>query len=461
MKNLFSVLLVLRFCFRAAIAAVALASTLHAQQAKVQLEERAHPISVTFGADSDHVLTGSDGYFQLWDWRQEKAVGPRFLVNRKYAKDSTKSVLRGSLRFSRDGRFVASCRDRKDTDANMGDLMLAQVWDLRSGKTAAELPRPASLEECHALDFSPDGTTLAMVVKQYAVSNSVVFFDTQTWKQRHRSDLGADTTLHDQLRYSPSGDVLVVWATDERAPPGMSRAEYNKAQGATAFQFFDTRIEAIVLQASDGQALARKILHWVSRRPNAPQITSGFDASGDRVLSAFPFGGVIEQYQEAIYVNCPTYEPRSIPEGFEAKDLCRKHKAVQVWHWRTGKVETVFEYPAYVRSTYAVESPEQRLWTTLQMPQFTADGRFLVLMREDVDKAEYNPNSTGYVGTHTLEIRDAQTYEVLLTREFARSGNSTNGPFLSPDGRYMALVTRQGRKHGGAVATYLYEIQSK
>lgn len=445
-----------------AVVAILLASAALAQQPAVALVERGHPKGTVFSADSALLLSGADGYYQLWNWREEKFVGPRMLIDRQFGKGRSGAVLAADslIRFSRDGRFMAACRDRMDTDSGRGEAMLAQVWDLHSGETVVNLPSQTPMERCGALDFSPDGKVLAVASSTVRGNAAVIQFDTAQWRELRRIDLGREVKLHRRLKYSPNGGQIVVWVTDYAPVPGVSIRETSEAFRRIGTNFMDHRIAAVVLDAGDGRLLARKVLHWF---PNQAAITGygdGFDASGERIISSSYAGGVFEGHAEKAFLNCPNYVPPSVPEGFAATDICRRHKEVQIWNWRSGNAETLFETPTYVRSRHAVESPEQRTWTYVSDTQFTADGRYLVLLREVVDKADFSPALDHFTPhAQTLEIRDGRSYELLLTKAFAPKKDEVTGPIqLSPDGRYLTFVVTEQHRGPRPHTKYLYEI---
>lgn len=449
--------------FLVTVAAASLTPIANAQQLEVELVERAQPISNSFGPTSEVLITGSKGYLQLWNWLEKKFVGPRILVNRKYERDPSSGLGIGRLRFSKDGRFMAACRDRKDTDERLGSLMLAQVWDLRSGATVAELERTTTLEQCRALDFSPDGRTLALATKNSRGSSIVRFYTTQDWTEIRHTDFGPDVLVHDQLNYSPNGDQIVVWASDGKIPPGMTAREHAEANLRIGTNFLDHKIEAIIINAADGIIITRKVLHWTPKHHDRTDSTNGFDATGERVLSSVPFGGVIEDYEAAVYNNCPSFQPVSVPEGFDRTDLCRKHKALQVWHWRTGKVETLFEYPMYVRSRL-ITREHNEIWTSITDAQFTSDGCCLVLNKRRVEKIDFDPNSViGARAAYTLEIWDASQYQLKLTQNLLGKSDTLSSPLqISSDGRFLTYSTSQHRKlMRSGYHHYLHEIVQK
>lgn len=442
-------------------------SPTNAQIVTVELLEHSAPKSVTFGPSSDLMLSGSDGYFQMWSRHDQRFVGPRMLVNSLYAKDPNSIALKGGLRFSKDGRFMASCRYFTDRSLTESKPILAQVWDIRTGETVAELERDAFKTECKALDFSPDGSMLAVANGGFGDINSVRFFETRNWTELRRAELGGGALLLDKLRYSPDGQQLAVWASNPLLPPGISSKDYKEAIkriGLDRSLFRDHRIEAIVLNAIDGQVLARKVLHWF---PNASfSIDSweagGFDASGERILSTVPHGGILEQQAEAIYTNCTNFRPSTIPDGFLPEELCKNHKSVQVWHWKNGRVDTLFEYPIYVRSPhFSPGAPET--WATIRDAQFTSDGRYLVWIKtveekKDLLRTEVSPISPSI---STLEIRDAQTYQLLLSKEVAPKEKRVGRLSVSPDGRFLAWRESINKRYSADFIRRIYEILSK
>ena len=448
-----------------ALVAILLTSAALAQQPAVELVERGHPRGTPFSSNPGYLLSGAEGYYQLWDRREEKFVGPRMVFNRQYGKGGPSFVLAvdSLIRFSRDGRFMAACRDRMDTDNGRGEPMLAQVWDLRSGETAVNLPSQTPMESCGALDFSPDGKVLAVASSTFRGNAAVIFFDTAQWRELRRIDLGREVKLHRRLKYSPDGAQIVVWVTDYAPAPGVSLREYSDAFQRIGTNFMDHRIAAMVLDAGDGRLLARKVLHWFPKQVGSTGYADGFDASGERIVSSVSVGGVFEDYEEKAYLNCPNYVPPSIPEGFAPSDLCRRHKAVQIWYWRSGKVETLVETPTYVRSRHAVESPEQRTWTYVSDTQFTADGRYLVLLRDVVDKADFSPALDHFTPhAQTLEIRDGRSYELLLDKALIPKEQQVAGPIqLSPDGRFLTFTLTEQHRGPRPYTNYLYEIISK
>ena len=445
----------------ALLAVVLFLPVTQAQSPKVQLRELPARGSLNFGPTSDLMVSSSDGYYQMWNWREQKPVGPRMLYNILYAKDPNYWALKGELRFSRDGRFMASCRDFTDREVTQRKPMLAQVWDMRTGETLVELQRAIRKSDCKALDFSPDGNTLAVADGSYGDVNAVRFFETRSWTEIRRTELGSEARLLEGLRYSPDGQQIVVWADNRGVPAGVGYKEFDenlKRIGLVPNRFVDLRIEGIVLNAADGQILARRVLHWLPSRSIFQEAGQGFDATGERILSSVPIGS-LETTEEANFKNCANYQPPSIPEGFAPTDLCKLHKAVQVWHWRTGQVETLFEFPRYLRTSHHGTDP-QSIWTTVFNPQFTADGRYLVWVKEveeqdDLLRTEISPIPPSIT---TLEIRDARTYQLLLSRELAPKGKSASGFQVSPDGRYLTWTSRINKRFNMYYEKHFYEL---
>lgn len=452
----------------------------HAQTAaRVQLVERARPTQEgPFSANSDLILSRdpidapnpkSPGMLQMWNWRTQEFVGPKLLFNsyqkRMYEEGRYNQYdpVSGepsfdSPRLSKDGRFYGGCRmfrDNPEGKRTPNEYILAQVWNVRTGETAAEIPRPTK-EQCVALDFSPDGNSMVMAVEVFRGSKAVVFYDTTTWQEKHRHVFGPEVQAiggHHHIRFSPNGKQVVVGIQDMNYGPQATTVfngnEFRKIHGGVLFG--DSRFAAVVLDASNAKVLARKVLHW-----SPTWVGSGsnpiFDATGERVLS--------HEGSEAIrlddYLACLNYTPPNVPQGFAPEDLCRRHQRVVVWHWRTDRIDQLVAGETHVANS--ADEPAQMI--RYGFAGFTPDGRYLLRKVQVTEKKDkYKIQGKHPATSESLEFLDANTYQVLARQVFKPHMQRVYDLDLSQDGRYLKFTVREGQEHGQRPFTpYLYEI---
>jgi WD40 repeat protein len=142
-----------------------------------------------YSPDGRTVVTGCmDATVRLWDTATGKLIrslpgrpGPGFAGGIQCVK------------FSADGQILASSDPA------------VSFWDAATGTKIGELQTPGGLQ-VYAMDFSPDGETLAT-----ASFGAVHLWDVET---RTETRDWIDTALFDSISYSPNGRVLYVSSAD-------------------------------------------------------------------------------------------------------------------------------------------------------------------------------------------------------------------------------------------------------
>jgi WD40 repeat protein len=115
-------------------------------------------VSVAFSPDGKRLATrGADARVYIWDVSQGRPVhrlktGPSFV----YGSEHNSPARVHSVLFSPDGRSIVAA----GTDPRDRPPAVAYLWDAGSGKLRHALKAP--YRYCVAVDFSPDGTTLAI-----------------------------------------------------------------------------------------------------------------------------------------------------------------------------------------------------------------------------------------------------------------------------------------------------------
>lgn len=455
---------------------------------RVQLIERARPTQEgPFSANSELLLSRNPkfpGQLQMWNWRTQEFVGPPMLFNshqrRVHEEGRPQEDIGGptvqSPRFSQDGRFYGVCRFLDDSTEVFSERKnpqrtLAQVWDVRTGETAAVLLPTRSRERCLAIDFSPDGKTLVMAVEIFTLKPekddrpAVVFYDTSTWQEKYRHTFGPDVGAVASIggiRFSPSGNEVVVSVTDRNLGPDIppvgskERGEFFKKFRVGNGGFSDQRIAAMVIDARTAQVLARKVLHW---SPNLNGSDVLFDSTGQRVVSHGP--GLGPKHIDVV-LSCLQYTPSLVPEGFAPEDLCKRYREMVVWHWRTGQVDRLVEGDIAVLN----EEPPEMVDYVFGSTQFTPDGRYLIRQVKKIKKGDgfYTGPYRDYhlYTSESLELLDANTYQVLLRHAVRPRRDQLYFLQMSLDGRFLKFMVRESQEVGRQPETsYIYEIVSQ
>ncbi len=404
--------------------------------AKFELPGTAESVrKMTFSPDNQLLAVPCENRIELIDRRAGKLL-PTLTGPKK-----TVSV----VTFSPDGRtLAASCREpqgtpRKREEPNdpreRDDIYL---FDMPSGRLLGVLP--AREIEINALEFSPDGRTLASVAWRAATAGAPA----------PRSERHAAIVLWDVTTRTPK-DAL-EFAAREAIPFGATALKFHPTNGTLAAAAGET----VVLWD-----LATRTPRPVPLTSSGPRFVSRLDysADGDTLFVAVPgIGGSTTDAVQCANLKTGESEIRFLGQGYfqgltpdgKTAVLTTQTKAtfwnthtVQLLHtFHTGTsgviavaqdgraIASVEHDPA--KKTVAVKvwdtGDPERLVSLRQMTPvgFAPDSKTLVLKRED-----------------TVYVWDLQTHRVRRTVPTSRgTGAATR---LSPDGRFVALSGGFGR----------------
>jgi WD40 repeat protein len=143
--------------------------------AQLREQEYFNVWGLDFSADGKYLAASSPSSpeIHVWDWRN------RFVVRtlQKIRQGSSSIVSTEPIRYSPDGRLLATCHGRAD------HYVVARIWNADTGEIVRDIKEPDG-GECKAIGFTPDGKSFVWVSDRSAnlPGDHLIVYSTATWQ---------------------------------------------------------------------------------------------------------------------------------------------------------------------------------------------------------------------------------------------------------------------------------------
>jgi WD40 repeat protein len=183
---------------------------------------------------------------------QENTAGIRLRINKNFAKAVELPTISSpnqvwAVDFNADGTLVA-----------VGTGFLVEVWEWKELKQVAELPLPKGVTPIfggHSLQFSPDGSLLAVNIANSAEEPQLQLFNSRDWSVAANLRDGKPGTVT-AFAFSPDGRTLFA-VSDLYASKGRSVTAYDVETAASLWDLELGLFRPVAISVSpDGQFIA-------------------------------------------------------------------------------------------------------------------------------------------------------------------------------------------------------------
>ena len=435
----------------------------HSENFLTRIKGDAEVLQAEFSPDDRYVATADgNGEARLWDKASGQLLaGPLHPPGRLAAFHQKAKRWGCRVMFSPDGRWLAAGGDSSTN---------AAIWSVPAGERRCAIDAYGSAVS--AIQFSPDGTTLAIGSARGVVG----VCDAVSGAQRLRLDQGATVLA---ISFSPDGARLLasgmngeahVWSVSSGAleltlrherGQGVNSAEFS-SDGARILTASDDRTAA-VWNATNGQRLCT-VRHsddiiMAKFSPDGRRVVTASSDYSARVWNATTGGLLAQPLRHAGRVRLADFSP----DGSRVVTASYDREA-RVWNLdedRTRPVTTKISSRAAL--TQATFSPDESQFATASESGTvvwwrSSDGTALrdgVRHSSPLRMVRYSPDGRCVAVTSRdgeIRILDCTTHNQLSV--FKHEGDVNDVQF-SPDGRHLATTARDGTARVWELATGL------
>jgi len=168
-----------------------------------QLHEREYfnVWGLDFSPDGKYLASSSPSSHEIhvWDWRNRRIVR----TFEKIRQGSSSIMSTEPVRFSPDGRWLATCHGRAD------HYVVARIWNANTGEIVRDIDEPNG-GECKAIGFTPDGKSFIWVSDRSAnlPGDHLIVYSTATWQRLW--GLRTAPFYPNTLAISPDGKSIAI-----------------------------------------------------------------------------------------------------------------------------------------------------------------------------------------------------------------------------------------------------------
>jgi WD40 repeat protein len=393
-----------------------------------------------FSPDGARVLTRRAETFGLWDAQTGAEV----------LRVSQSPHRLSSIKFSPDGKLLAGAA-----------RSIAWVWDAGTGELQNTLTS-RGVEPFREASVSSDGRNLLAMGAQ-----AVQVYDLETENLRFQITTGKRYEFT-YARYSPDGTRLVtangtrrarLWSAADGTPlsiVGGASSEIERAWFSTAGRFLLTGSQTLGARvwAIDGTPLPNpQSADWVSVFAFCPAERILLSTQGDRSGSICVWD--LTEGKQVDTLRCPRTEVTAIEWASDGQSVLTASRdgIIRIWSvnpWschmeldaKAGAVDqaTFLDSGREILAGYRASVARRwRLQDSLRMAEMSGEALRIEFSSDSASAA------VGFRGERPVSICDASTLEPRAS--LGQAYGSPNLPTFSPDGRWIATGSRDGRFH--------------